>query len=42
MGRITELTAKFNTYFFSWGYFYFSAGPFCCKSNKLTPLGIYV
>jgi len=27
---ISQLTAKVNTYFFSWGYFYFSAGYFCC------------
>jgi len=28
------ITAKFYTFFFSWGYFYFSAGTFCCEKNK--------
>ena len=31
MERMTMFVAKFNTFFFSWGYFYFSAGTFCYK-----------
>ncbi|WP_255363193.1 hypothetical protein [Cellulosilyticum sp. I15G10I2] len=42
MNRIDELAGKFYTFFFSWGYFYFSAGYFCCKQNIQTPIGIYV
>lgn len=41
MNALTHtLTVKFNTFFFSWGYFYFSAGSFCCKQNRLKPSGI--
>lgn len=32
---MNAFVAKFNTYFFSWGYFYFSASYFCYKQNKL-------
>ena len=45
MKRISNLinvAAKFNTFFFSWGFYFFSAGSFCCQQNKLEPFGIYV
>lgn len=41
MNRIGELTAKFYTFFFSWGYFYFSAGYFAVN-KKQKSLSTYV